>query len=243
MSLLVEPKEVIVKKELCTTCKSTVSIASWKGKLVAAKQLKVDLEQDGETKEIVLKDLLSEISILSDISHPCLVKLLGANLDSAGPLMVTELLENQDRPCAARTYMLRQRISSVDGFFKPRFGLAMRWALNTGDALAYLHGLSHPIIHRDLKPLNMFLTRNLEARGGNVGNLKVNDRAPKMSGGVGTWRYMAPEVVRYEQYDEKIDIYAFALIMYFIFSGRQCLWHSSEQHTAGPMQFGVCHCA
>lgn len=61
--------------------------------------------------------------------------------------------------------MLRQRISSVDGFFKPRFGLAMRWALNTGDALAYLHGLSHPIIHRDLKPLNMFLTRNLEAKG------------------------------------------------------------------------------
>ena len=58
--------------------------------------------------------------------------------------------------------MLRQRISSVDGFFKPRFSLAMRWALNTGEALAYLHGLSHPIIHRDLKPLNMFLTRSLE---------------------------------------------------------------------------------
>ena len=58
--------------------------------------------------------------------------------------------------------MLRQRISSVDGTFKPRFSLAMRWALNTGEALAYLHGLSHPIIHRDLKPLNMFLTRSLE---------------------------------------------------------------------------------
>ena len=58
--------------------------------------------------------------------------------------------------------MLRQRISSVDDFFKPRFSLAMRWALNTGEALAYLHGLSHPIIHRDLKPLNMFLTRSLE---------------------------------------------------------------------------------
>lgn len=69
------------------------------------------------------------------------------------------------RSLEARTYMLRQRVSSVDGFFKPRFGLAMRWALNTGDALAYLHGLSHPIIHRDLKPLNMFLSRNLEAKG------------------------------------------------------------------------------
>ena len=51
-----------------------------------------------------------------------------------------------------------------------------------------------------------------------------SDRAPKMSGGVGTWRYMAPEVARYEQYDEKIDIFAFSLILYFIFSGTQCLW-------------------
>ena len=43
-----------------------------------------------------MKDLVNEITILSEISHPCLVKLLGASLDSAEPLMLTELLENQD---------------------------------------------------------------------------------------------------------------------------------------------------
>ena len=61
-----------------------------------------------------------------------------------------------------------------------------------------------------------------------------SDRAPKMSGGVGTWRYMVPEVVRYEQYDEKIDIFAFSLILYFIFSGTQCLWAFwAVHHAAG----------
>ena len=59
--------------------------------------------------------------------------------------------------------MMKQRIASVDGFWKPRFALAMRWALSTGAALAYLHGRACPIIHRDLKPLNMFLTKDLEA--------------------------------------------------------------------------------
>ena len=44
-----------------------------------------------------------------------------------------------------------------------------------------------------------------------------------MSGGVGTWRYMAPEMARHEAYDEKVDIYAFSMILYFIFSGRQPL--------------------
>ena len=41
-----------------------------------------------------------------------------------------------------------------------------------------------------------------------------------MTGGIGTWRYMAPEVVRDEPYDEKIDIYGLGLIMYYLFSGR-----------------------
>lgn len=32
-------------------------------------------------------------------------------------------------------------------------------------------------------------------------------------GGVGSWRYMAPEVVRHQAYNEKVDIFALGLIM------------------------------
>lgn len=46
-----------------------------------------------------------------------------------------------------------------------------------------------------------------------------------MTGGVGSWRYMAPEVVRHQQYNEKVDIFALALIMYFISSGQQPFSH------------------
>ena len=42
-----------------------------------------------------------------------------------------------------------------------------------------------------------------------------------MTGGVGSWLYMAPEVVRHEEYDEKVDIYSFGLIMYYLSSGRR----------------------
>ena len=59
--------------------------------------------------------------------------------------------------------MRQRREVSVDGVYRPRFGLAMRWAISTGRALAYLHGLKHPIIHRDVKPLNLFLNQDLEA--------------------------------------------------------------------------------
>jgi len=42
-----------------------------------------------------------------------------------------------------------------------------------------------------------------------------------MTGGVGSHRYMAPEVARHEPYTEKVDIYAFGLILYFMSCGRR----------------------
>jgi len=42
-----------------------------------------------------------------------------------------------------------------------------------------------------------------------------------MTGGVGSFRYMAPEVARFETYTEKVDIYAFGLILFFMSCGRR----------------------
>jgi len=41
------------------------------------------------------------------------------------------------------------------------------------------------------------------------------------TGGVGSFRYMAPEVARHQAYTVKVDIYAFALILYFMSCGRR----------------------
>ena len=42
-----------------------------------------------------------------------------------------------------------------------------------------------------------------------------------MTGGIGSWRYMAPEVLRHQAYDEKVDIFAYGLIIYFMSSGKE----------------------
>ena len=46
-----------------------------------------------------------------------------------------------------------------------------------------------------------------------------------MTLGVGTYNYMAPEVVRTKKYDEKVDIYALALIMFYLSSGKRPFYH------------------
>lgn len=224
-SFLVDVEELLHKKPLCSTSHCQISTVQWRGQTVAMKEVNIN-PADAERLLHSTRDLLQEIHIMRQIKHPCLVKLLGANLDTKKPFLLTEFLEHQD----VESYMRQRRAVSVDGVtYQPRFGLAMRWAISTGRALAYLHGLKHPIIHRDVKPLNLFLNQDLEVKLGDFGLCKVMawrhstspSPAPKMTGLVGTWRYMAPEVVRRSQYNEKVDIYSFSLILYLIFSGRQ----------------------
>jgi len=44
-----------------------------------------------------------------------------------------------------------------------------------------------------------------------------------MTGGVGSWRYMAPEVARHDRYTEKVDVFSFAYVLYFLSCGKQPL--------------------
>ena len=69
-------------------------------------------------------------------------------------------------------------------------------------ALAYMHNKC--VIHRDLKPSNILLTAS--------GRVKVSIFKPTEE--TGTSRYMAPEVIRNEEYNSSVDIYSFGLILY-----------------------------
>jgi len=223
----VDFSEVQMGRTLLTTKTSKVFRATWKQHKVVAKFVATDLEpkHDANSIEVAFistQEILHEIEILSEVQHPCVVSFLGANTGNPMSFILLEYMEGGD----VDTYMRTQSATSGKGVYKPSLGLGVQWCTSTAKALSFLHGLRRQIIHRDLKPLNLLLSRNLELKVADFGISKVitcedAEPAPKMSGGVGTWRYMAPEVVRYQQYTDRIDIYSFSLIMYYIFTGTQ----------------------
>lgn len=228
-------KELCIKKELSRTLKSTIYLATWKGTEVVVKSVKSaqnlhsDLaheESEMMPNDKIAEELLMEIEHLASFRHPDLVMFLGACLDSTLPMCVTEYMPMGDME---RYYQLnRQKYDSA--CWRPKLSQVVGWALATCRALSFLHGREIPMVHRDLKPLNLLLTKYLEVKVADLGIARVLARAgPEsgdcgqkgMTGGIGTWRYMAPEVVRHQKYTEKVDIYALGLIMYFMSSGKQ----------------------
>ena len=86
------------------------------------------------------------------------------------------------------------------------------------EGMKYLH--FNKIIHRDLKPSNILI--------GTDGTIKISDfgisklMTPEqfsMTIGVGTNKFMAPEIIAEEDdYDEKIDVYSFGVLVYYTLS-------------------------
>jgi serine/threonine protein kinase len=174
--------------------------------------------------------MLHEIALLATIRHPDLVMFLGCCLEDSPIMFISEFMPGGD---LERYYASKQ----VDGHhWAPPMKTVNRWGRTILRALDFLHNCSQPIIHRDLKPMNILLTEGLEVKVTDFGISKVTRRVSQtssetykacgndsysMTGGVGSWRYMAPEVARYQPYTEKVDVYSAALILYFMSTGRQ----------------------
>jgi len=90
-------------------------------------------------------------------------------------------------------------------------------------AMGYLHAFNPQIIHRDLKSLNLLLS-NPVLSGSDVPLVKVSDFGlsrmkdqtdwGKMTIAAGTCHWMAPEVHQGGNYDEKVDVYSYAMILF-----------------------------
>ena len=84
-------------------------------------------------------------------------------------------------------------------------------AIGIAYGMVHLHSLN--IIHRDLKCANILLDSRLFPRIGDFGiaRFMADDEYTVK---IGTPNYMAPELITSSDYDTKVDVYAYAMILY-----------------------------
>ena len=96
----------------------------------------------------------------------------------------------------------------------------------TLQAINYMH--KQKILHRDLKPENILLEKQEpEVEGKGELNIKLTDfglatpfqEGVKIKEKMGSPIYMAPEIVKDEKYDNKIDIWGIGIIAHILLCG------------------------
>ncbi|CAE7215511.1 mlkA [Symbiodinium microadriaticum] len=168
-----------------------------------------------------LNRIHEEISILQTLgNHPGLVSLIDVDESLPGAIrLVLELCEGGE---------LYDRIQQKQYYPEQEAKAAVRCLL---EAVAYIH--SHGIMHRDLKPENILLASrvsNTELKISDFGLAKMSKdyprRLPRSHSICGSDFYLAPEVIKQEEYGREIDIWALGVITYVLLSGSLPFFHN-----------------
>lgn len=168
-----------------------------------------------------LNRIHEEIAILQVIgSHPGLVSLIESDEGRPGCIrLVLELCEGGE---------LYDRIQQKQYYPEHEAKVAVR---NLLEACAFIH--SKGIMHRDLKPENILLASkvsNTDVKISDFGLAKISRdyprRLPRSHSICGSDFYLAPEVIKQEEYGREIDIWAVGVITYVLLSGSLPFFHN-----------------
>ncbi|KDO22821.1 TKL protein kinase [Saprolegnia parasitica CBS 223.65] len=175
-----------------------VWLGTYRGTPVAIKKL-----LPGRSSPSDVQDFAKEILLMTTFSSPYIVACIGVSWYRRTELMLlVEFMDSGD---------LRTKLDETT---PASFSIAdkLLMASQIAEALVYLHSLETPVIHRDMKSRNVLLD---STKGTKLTDFGVSRAATSetMTIGIGTYRWMAPEILTENHYSEAADIYSFGVIL------------------------------
>eukprot|EP00050_Salpingoeca_kvevrii_P016311 m.54327 g.54327 ORF g.54327 m.54327 type:complete len:482 (+) comp6836_c1_seq1:107-1552(+) len=197
------PRKAVIKSQLLGSGQfGDVFEGSYQGQKVAVKTLKIEQEAD-------VQSFLAEADVMTNLSHPNLVKLIGVCTEGTPIMLITEFMN-----LGCLKDYLQSRGRSV---ITPEVLLKLTTDVCSG--MAYLEEKN--FVHRDLAARNILLTEE----PGQVAVAKVADfglakdsRLGQSDNGKLPIKWTSPEALRHKVSTSKSDVWSFGVVMWEIYS-------------------------
>ena len=161
----------------------------------------------------------NEAKILEKLDHKNIVKYYESFKENNYLFIIMEFCRKGD---------LRSLIEKVKKNNKHIYqGLIKSIVLDICSGIKEIH--ERNIIHRDLKPENIFISEDNTFKIGDFGiSKKLVGTTHTKTGGIGTTYYIAPEILNYKEYDNKVDIWSLGCIIYELFTLEKCFGYDEN---------------
>ncbi|KAK3015360.1 hypothetical protein RJ639_005632 [Escallonia herrerae] len=170
-----------------------------------------------------IEQIMNEINLLSSVSHPNLVRLLGCCVEKGEQILVYEYMPNGT---------LSQHLQRERGQGLP-WTIRLTIATETAHAISHLHSaMNPPIYHRDIKSSNILLDYNFNSKVADFGlsRLGMTDDSHISTAPQGTPGYVDPQYHQNFHLSDKSDVYSFGVVLVEIITAMKVV-DFSRHHT------------
>lgn len=246
---------LVTGKRLSQGASGAVYVGTFYGKKVAIKEMLRQAERAD------LDEFARESQFLSQLQSPFVISFYGVTINQIGHLLMVEelcvcslsdvlkeaqrkqlvLLKQQQQQDQQKTKIPKQLKSDPEpqhdsvpspSHLKMSTQQRLGAALQVAKGMEYIHSLL--IAHRDLKPANVVLDRDGVAKLCDFGiarKMTYENENTIMTGGVGTFTFMAPEVLDgqfgFAEAGLAVDVYAFGMLLWAMLMGEEPWGESS----------------
>merc|ERR550534_2813314 len=165
-----------------------------------------------DKRECDVKLLQTEVAVLQQVKHECVVELYDLFETKRYLHMIMELCEGGE--------LLERLVSLGEGGHYDEVQCC-KIIHQIARGVKYMH--SNGIVHRDLKPENILCQDKsaLKVKVADFGISKVlHGEQTYMKTMCGTLSYLAPEVLKGRLYDRRVDYWSLGVIMYLLLCGK-----------------------
>ncbi|KAL4559110.1 hypothetical protein LXL04_031243 [Taraxacum kok-saghyz] len=162
----------------------------------------IKIHKSEHLNESLEDEFAHEVAMLKEVQHTNVVRFIGACTKQPPLCIITEYMSGG----SLYDYLHNKKHNVL---MLPEL---LKFGIDVCKGMEYLH--NNNIIHRDLKTANLLLDSQNVVKVADFGVARFLNQGGVMTAETGTYRWMAPEVINHQQYDQKADVFSFAIVLW-----------------------------